>query len=187
MEKKLKIKKINPILKFKLKLWDRYKGKDIDGYEKILNYVSVRGVEAYVYGFKHKDEDSLFDSYSILSKQQEHHAYVLEEKGKIKSFMYFRLDDEKTNKPRMYIQAIATHPLYQHQGYATEFMNTILKNPTKFMSVKPITIYGLVDTGNFECHNFFQKFGETTKEYIGMDFYRVDTTINYDEIVKREK
>ena len=35
-KEKLKVVKLNPILKFRIGLWDKFKGQGIDGYETIF-------------------------------------------------------------------------------------------------------------------------------------------------------
>ena len=185
--KKLRVVKLNPILKYRLGLWDRYEGKSVEGYENIKNFLSYCGVKEHLSDRKDPEMDSIFPEYAYMSQKQEHHKYVLLEGIKPMGFINFRLDVAKTDKPRMYIQSIAIHPEYQNKGYGTSLMKIILKNPEKYMSHKPKLIYALVDTDNFNCKKLFQKFGKTEVSYSGWDYDYVETELAESHDFQQEK
>ena len=181
--KDMKVVTLKPILKYKLYLWDRYEGTE--GYESIKKFVCRQGVKKYIYDHEHPDMEmrsALFGGPAALYEQmQERHSYVLTSRGEPMAFLNFRLDDVAKGNPRMFIQGIATHPLHQREGLATEMMKIILKNPEKYMSQRPKMVYGLVDKENLASVGFFQKLGPTTVNYYGLGYNRVDTKLSFDE------
>jgi len=183
--KKFKIEELNPILKKKLCVWDRYKGKHIPGYEALLLFVFSNGVENY---FKCIEEAELIDKIANFGRpSQERHKYVLLEKNEVKSYVCFTVEKEEGKKTRMYIDSIASHPLEHGKGYATKLLKTIIKNSDKYMSVKPAYVYGLVKKNNLSSQALFQKLGEVEYEQAEHEdyFFNIVKTKYYDELGKK--
>ena len=183
---KIKVEKLTPILKKRLCLWDRYKGKKVGGYENFRKYIFNEGVSSYL---KTIEDAEIIDKMANFGKPSiERHKYVLKDEKEVKSYICFSVEKKGLKKPRMYINAIASHPLHQGEGYALALLKTILKNPEKYMSVKPAFVYGLVKEDNFSCQALFQKLGkvETVKAEDNHCFNIVKTKF-YDEMGRTDE
>ena len=176
MDKKTIIQPLSPILKQQILSWDMYKDKRIVGYDNILKYVRL---EDFDYYFKYIHYDG-----GHSSGRKDHFSFVLQEDGDVKSFVECFTSDEKTDAPNLHMTALFSHPLHQHEGYGTELVKGILKNPQKFIGLKPTFISGMVEKDNFACHKFFQQFGKTHVKEMFVDYNKVTTRIDYDALEK---
>lgn len=178
MTENYQIKKLTPILKQEILKWDKYKGKHVKGYEKILKYVVHNDFHFY---FKYIHKDTNEDCFAPENSDKGQMSFIIQDEDEIRSYMSLLIDQEETHN-ELYIQALVSHPLHQHKGYATQLLNGILKNHERYLPIKPTYVSGLVDVENKECHKFFQQFGETYTKEVGMNFDRVVTKIDYDRL-----
>lgn len=176
MEKNFQIERLSPILKQKILSWDEYKDKNIEGYENILKYVIYNDFDFY-FKYINKDIEKNFTAYN---KNNELFSYVLKENDDVKCFMSCMMDGDI--KPDMYIQAIVSHPLHQHEGNGTVLLKNILKNHEKYLDVKPVFISALVDTSNLACHKFLKQFGQMHSYSTSMNFDKIVIDIDYDRL-----
>ena len=148
MDFKTKIQAFSPIIKQEILSWDEFKDKNIEGYEKILKYVNLDDLDYY---FKYIHYEGEYRP----GNKKGYFSYVLQENGEVKSFLECCITDRKN----LHIATLFSHPLNQHEGFGTKLVKGILKEPKKFIGIKPKFLSGLVEISNFACHKFFQQFG----------------------------
>jgi len=174
--KKYNVSTMTPILKKKICAWDKYKDKDVNGYNKILKYLHKEGIKKF---FDEVELNEIMES--LTGDEREHKMFVLEEDGEVKSFITTTLEYEDLSNPKLYIQSVATHPLQQGKGYASKLINTILKKSKKYFGLSPASVYGLVKNTNSSSQAFFQKIGQTTKIKEDEDHDIISVKLNYDK------
>ena len=192
--KRLKVVKLNPILKKQICSWDKYKDKSVEGYARIQEFLSHDGLEAYINEYcNRRERQGLAGLLLFPHLGKDIHQLALVEGFSAKGFISFRVDDKRTKNPRIYIQGIAIHPKHQGEGYGSAFMDIILKKPLDYMSVAPTKVYGLVDKDNFRAKKLFEGLGETKAIYYGLNYEYVEATLPSEnisletEVKEREK
>ncbi len=174
--KKYNISTMTPMLKKKICTWDKYQGKGVAGYNKILNYLHKEGIKKFF------DEIELNEIMEQLSgDEREHKTFVLEEDGEVKSFITTMLEYEDLRNPKLYVQSVATHPKEHGKGYASKLINTILKKPLKYLGLKPNSVYGLVNKRNTSSQAFFQRIGQITTIQEDENHDIISVKLSYDK------
>ena len=168
-----KITEMTPLLKSEICCWDRFSGKNNSNYQKIQDYICVRGLKFY---FQQHEENS--------KNFKETYNYVLKDESKILGFNCFKIDKIKENEVLL-VQSIAIHPYEQKKRYAKKLLLEILTNPDTYMKTIPNIVQAEIEPSNKASEKLFRSLGN---EYsiIG-DAYFNEINIDYESIIEKQK
>lgn len=166
--KSLTIRKINPILKFRIARWSKYRG--VEGYERIKKYLNCFNMFTYMYGFDERKKSSFEEE-----KEVRFFEYVLSDKKIPVSYARLKLFEFK-NETILFVQGIVTHPLYQKKGYAADLLGEIVNNSEKYLDCRPKKMFAYIAKDNIPSKRVFQKIGETKQvgKFFDLDVIRVN-------------
>lgn len=152
--KSLQISLLNDTDKEEIISWgEKYKGTE--GLDAINRYI----LEDFTYYTLADVIKINYEHFPIGDDERQFFFVAKNQENEVVAWLLCDCFDMHTNKPELFVQYIAVHPLHQHEGYGKELAENIILNSKKFIGVEPKNYFAYIDNSNTASKELFKKFG----------------------------